>query len=226
MTTDIERFNINPHQKKYVLVLAPEPEVIERKQSIQLAINTFQHFNYQQIHLVGPSQANQADNWDNSKASIEKCLKKISKKIKHDDFLTLYLTTIGYQEHAQETFMWFKDGQLTSKALGQLVNTYIPETNRLIISDVCFGYDMMLPLLSNEGDVRISASGPNKTSWQTRFQDEFFPELKSTGNIFKAFRAAYHKGFNQIENRQSAQFLELAKQGLQNLEVPQLQPYS
>ena len=128
MATDFQRFDINPQQKKYVLVLASEPEVTQRKQSIQLAINTFKQLDYEQIHLVSPHQANKAKNWDNSKSSIVSCLENISKKIKPEDLLTLYLTTIGYQKSAQETFMWFKDGKLTSEALGQLVNNYIPET--------------------------------------------------------------------------------------------------
>ncbi|MBT4351131.1 hypothetical protein HOD20_01255 [archaeon] len=62
MATDFQRFDINPQQKKYVLVLASEPEVTQRKQSIQLAINTFKQLDYEQIHLVSPHQANKAKN--------------------------------------------------------------------------------------------------------------------------------------------------------------------
>ena len=223
------RVNSGSRRQKHALILAPDIEARHLK-NIYQGILTFLNLDYQDIHVVMkplspiahlvPADGEKSiriNNQDvifypNKVESITHAMDNLGQGLKQDDLLTIYTTGHGTYIGPAYSSLLFGNEKLNPFSMRRELQTHIKDRNSYIfIADQCLGFDFIWPMVKQSNGIGIAANKSGDVSYNENFPLAFFPSLRKTKSLKKAFDCAY------VQN--ASKFSYLARQEPQMIEV-------
>jgi hypothetical protein len=223
------RVNSSHQRQKHALILAPKIEA-RHLQNIYQAILTFINLDYKDIHLIMkplesvscliPAKGERdviindkkVTLYPNKVSSVTNAIENISRDLNKGDSITIYTTGHGTEGWYCDSRLSFSDRHLNPLDVIFDLHTHIKDKAEYIfIADQCYGYDFIQPLITHSKSIGISANKSGLSSFGWDFTSVFFPSLRKTKNLKKAFDCAYIQNAKKSSypGRQEPQMIEV-----------------
>jgi hypothetical protein len=223
------RVNSGNRRQKHALILAPDIEARHIK-NIYQGILTFLNLDYQDIHVVMkplysimhavPSSGEKAiminDHkvilYPNKVESVTNAINNLSQEAKNEDIITVYSTGHGTYIGPAYSSLLFGNEKLNPFTMRRELQTHMKDNaSHIFIADQCLGLDFIWPMVKQSNGIGIAANKSGKSSHEENFPLTFFPNLRKTKNLKKAFDCVY------IQNTKKSSYL--SRQEPQMIEV-------
>ena len=223
------RVNSGNRRQKHALILAPDIEARHIK-NIYQGILTFLNLDYQDIHVVmkplysimhavppDREKAVKINNhevilYPNKVESVANAINNLGQEAKNEDIITVYTTGHGTCIGPAYSSLLFGNEKLNPFTMRRDLQTHIKDNaSYIFIADQCLGLDFIWPMVKQSKGIGIAANKSGEPSHEEIFPLSFFPNLRKTKNLKKAFDCTY------IQNAKKSSYLD--RQEPQMIEV-------